>query len=160
VKVLTPAFYALGDSRTPMLVSASNIAVNYATAWILLRRFHLGHEALAYATSAVALFGALTLFWLIRRKLSGIEGRAMISSLSRMSLAAVAMGLVVWLISQSIQADSRLARLADLAVSIPSGALVFYLACKSMRVPELDLAMGALSGPLRKLSASRRASIG
>lgn len=163
VKVLTPAFYALDDSRTPMLVSAVNIAVNFLTAWVLLRVFGLGHEALAYATSAVALFGALTLFWLIRRKLSGIEGRAMISSLSRMSLAAVAMGLAVWMISHLMQqglGDSRAARLADLAVSVPGGALVFYLACKAMRVPELELATSSLSGPLRKLLGFRRASIG
>lgn len=163
VKVLTPAFYALGDSRTPMLVSAVNIAVNFVTAWVLLRRLDLGHEALAYATSAVALFGALTLFWLIRRKLSGIEGRAMVGSLTRMSVAALAMGAAVWAISHVIHqnwGDSRGARLADLAISIPAGAAVFYLACRWMRVPELELAMSSVSGPLRRLTALRRASIG
>jgi putative peptidoglycan lipid II flippase len=163
VKVLTPAFYALGDSRTPMIVSALNIAVNYLTAWFLLRRLGLGHEALAYTTSAVALFGALTLFWMIRRKLSGIEGRAMISSLSRMSVAAVGMGMVVWLISHRLHeslGDSRGVRLADLALSIPIGAIAFYFACRWMRVPELELAANAIGGPLRRLSAFRRARIG
>jgi putative peptidoglycan lipid II flippase len=163
LKVLTPAFYALGDSRTPMLVAASNIAVNYLTAWVLLRRFQLGHESLAYATSAVALFGALTLFWLIRRKLNGIEGRAMVSSLLRMSVAAVAMGLVVWAISNRIHemlGNSRGARLIDLGVSIPAGMIVFYFACRWMRVPELALAANSFSGPLRRIPFFRRVSIG
>jgi len=31
-EVLTPAFYALGDARTPMLVSLASILINYAAA--------------------------------------------------------------------------------------------------------------------------------
>src|SRR5579862_4301268 len=37
LKVLNPAFYALHDARTPMIVSLLSIAINYATASLLLR---------------------------------------------------------------------------------------------------------------------------
>jgi hypothetical protein len=36
----------------------------------------------------------------------------------------------------------------DLAASIPVGLVVFYLACRLLRVSELDLASRALAGPL------------
>ena len=38
LKVLNPAFYALHDARTPMIVSLLSIAVNYFTASMLFRR--------------------------------------------------------------------------------------------------------------------------
>ena len=37
LKVLTPAFYALGDARTPMIVSLCSIAINYVTAATMIR---------------------------------------------------------------------------------------------------------------------------
>ena len=53
VKVLSPAFYALGDARTPMLISLVSIAVNYGINFLLVGP--LGHVGLAFSTSTVAL---------------------------------------------------------------------------------------------------------
>jgi len=39
VTAAPPAFYALRDSRTPMLISLASIAVNYATAWTALHGY-------------------------------------------------------------------------------------------------------------------------
>src|SRR5205085_8599365 len=50
LKVLNPAFYALHDARTPMIISMISIAVNYATASLLLRGTGLGHAGLALST--------------------------------------------------------------------------------------------------------------
>jgi len=38
--------------------------------------------------------------------------------------------------------------LADLATSIPFGLVIFYAACRIMRVTELDLATRSLAGPI------------
>ena len=56
IKVLTPAFYALGDARTPMIVSLITIGINLAAVLLLLRYTSLGHAGLAMSTSVVALF--------------------------------------------------------------------------------------------------------
>src|SRR5574341_1678995 len=53
LKVLSPAFYALKDARTPMLVSLGSIAVNYFMNSLLVHRY--GHVGLALSTSVVAL---------------------------------------------------------------------------------------------------------
>ena len=61
------------------------------------------------------------------------------------------MGGVVWMSSRVVQhwlGIGRLGRLVDLAASIPIGLVVFYLACRLLRVSELDLATRALAGPL------------
>lgn len=152
-KVLNPAFYALEDSRTPMAVSLCSIAINFAVAVSAVRIFGLGHAGIALATSAVAIFGSVTLFLIMRRRIGGIYGRNLWRSFMRVTLASAAMGLAVFTTSHGVRAwlgVSKLARIMDLAVSIPVGLAVVYFACRAMRVPELDMAVQALAGPLRK----------
>jgi putative peptidoglycan lipid II flippase len=155
LKVLNPAFYALHDARTPMIISIISIAVNYATASILLRGTALGHAGLALSTSAVAIFGAVALFAILRKRIGGIHGRALLNSIWKIMLASAVMGGAVWIASHEVETWlglSRLGRLADLAISIPFGLVVFYAACRLLRVTELDLATRALISPiLRRL---------
>ena len=155
LKVLNPAFYALHDARTPMLISLTSIAVNYFTASLLLRKTSLGHAGLALTTSAVAIFGAIALFAILRPRIGGIYGRDLGISILKITLASAVMGGAVWMSSHGIQhwlGQGRLARLTDLALSIPFGLLVFYGSCRVVRVAELELATRSLLVPiLRRL---------
>ena len=159
LKVINPAFYALHDARTPMIISLLSIAVNFVTASLLLDKTRLGHAGLALSTSAVAIFGALVLFIILRKRIGGIYGRNLVNSTWKIIVASAAMGGAVWLFSHGVQASlgvRRLARIADLAGAIPLGLLVFYGACRVLHVSELDLATRALSGPIaRRLRRAR-----
>ncbi len=154
LKVLTPAFYALNDSRTPMVVSFLSILINVAVATAVLRVWHLGHQGLALSTSAVALFGFLTLFWILRNRIGGVYGRALRASIAKVTVAAAAMGAVVWASSHLVLGRfsevTRLTYLFDLALSIPLGLGVFYLLTRWLRVPELEMASAALAGPIAR----------
>jgi putative peptidoglycan lipid II flippase len=134
-----------------MIISLVSIAVNYFTASILLKSTTLGHAGLALSTSAVAIFGAVALFFILRGRIGGIYGRSLASSIWRISVASAIMGGAVWMSSYGIEyamGARRLAYLLDLALSIPLGLLVFYFSCRLLRVSELDLATRALAGPL------------
>ena len=151
LKVLNPAFYALHDARTPMIISLISIAVNYFTATILLSSTTLGHAGLALSTSAVAIFGAVALFLILRGRIGGIYGRSLASSIWKITVASAVMGGVVWLASYGLQhalGARRLVYLLDLALSIPLGLVVFYFSCRILHVTELDLATRSLAGPL------------
>lgn len=151
IKVLAPAFYALGSARMPMLVSLASIMINYLAAWSLTRWTTLGHAGLALATSGVALFGAVVLFGVLRSRLGGIHGRRLLKSVFKIGLASLIMGVAIKALNIGF-ADwlgvSRLGRLADLAVSIPVGTAVFWVVCRITRVPELESAGRALIAPL------------
>ncbi len=151
IKVLAPAFYALGSARMPMLVSIASILINYLAAYSLTRWTKLGHAGLALATSGVALFGAVVLFAVLRSRLGGIHGRRLLKSMLKIALASLIMGVAIkasnigfadWL------GVSRLGRLTDVAVSIPVGTAVFWAVCRVARVPELESAGRALIAPL------------
>lgn len=145
-KILAPAFYALNDGRTPALISAASVALNLVLAWGLLRWTGMGHAALALSTSAVALSGAAILFALMRRRVGRLHGRALCWSIARIAAASALMGAacrVSSLTVHAIGAHGRIANLADLAVSIPLGAVTFYAAARWLGIRELEDLVGA-----------------
>jgi len=153
LKVLNPAFYALGDARTPMLVSLTSVVINYVTAVTMIRVARLGHAGLAMSTSAVALFSFFALFAILRKRIGGIYGNELARSVGKVMLAAAVMGGAVLSSSHGMEnwlGVSQLARLADLAVSIPLGLAVFYFTCRVVGVSDLDMAIRAFTGPIRR----------
>ncbi len=147
LKVLTPAFYALKDSRTPMLVSITSVAVNYGLATWMVRYLGWRHSGLALSTSGIAIFSSVALFLLIRRRVDGLYGRMLLESLGRVGAASLVMALAVWGVGL---ATASWAYLLQLAVAIPVGVAVFYVAARAMKIEELALATDAFAGPLAR----------
>jgi putative peptidoglycan lipid II flippase len=153
LKVLNPAFYALGDARTPMLVSLGSIAVNFITAESMIRLAGMGHAGLALSTSAVALFGFVVLFALLSKRIGGVHGGELASHILKIVAASAAMAAAVAVSSHQAELRlgvSQLARLADLSISIPLGLAVYYGTCRLLGVTELDMAIRAFSAPIRR----------
>ncbi|MGA2135526.1 MAG: murein biosynthesis integral membrane protein MurJ [Bryobacteraceae bacterium] len=153
IKILAPAFYALNDARTPMLVSLVSILINLAAASTMVKLAGLGHLGLALSTSAVALFGSAALFLVLRKRIHGMHGRALATSVAKILTAAAAMGVVCYFSSRGVHhwmGTRKIAQIADVAVSIPLGGLVYYSLCRVMRVTELEAAWTALAAPLAR----------
>jgi putative peptidoglycan lipid II flippase len=147
LKVLSPAFYALKDARTPMMVSLGSVVVNYGLARTMVDVFGMGHAGLAISTSGIALFSSVTLFLLMRRRMNGLYGRLLWSSLSKAVMAALGMAVVVWGIGGW---TAHWPFVAQLAVAIPAGAAAFYVAARLLGVEELAMATDAMAGPLKR----------
>ena len=161
-KVLNPAFYALHDARTPMMISFGSIAVNFLTATLMVKAAGFGHEGLALSTSAVAIFSSVVLFMVMRKRIAGIYGRNLWSTFIRVSAASALMGVAIWSTSHfivSMFGTSKLARITDLGVSIPVGLGVLYASCRLMGVTELDMALRGIVRPLQRRLPFLRARI-
>jgi putative peptidoglycan lipid II flippase len=162
-KVLVPAFYALKDSRTPMYVSIASIAINAGMGYSLVRVIGMGHSGLALATSAVALFSFFVLFWLMKVRIGGVYGRRLRSVILKVTLASAVMGAAVWGSSrfiQSLAGIAPMARLIDLAITIPLGIAILYLVCRALRVEELAMAVNAVGGPIARRFSALNAKLG
>src|SRR5215203_508946 len=85
VKVISPTFYALHESRKPVMVSAVSVLINAALNIMFVKRF--GYLGLAVGTSLTALLNATVLLGMLRSRLGGIEGTRLIGAFTR-SLAA------------------------------------------------------------------------
>ena len=153
LKVLSPAFYALNDARTPMLVSLGSILVNYAVASTMIKFAGLGHAGLALSTSAVALFGFVVLFAILRKRIGGVYGRDLATQIGKVSLASAIMGAAIFASSRGMAmwlGVSQKARLADLAVSLPVGLAVYYVCCRALGLAEIDGVIRAFAGPIQR----------
>jgi putative peptidoglycan lipid II flippase len=153
LKVLSPAFYALNDARTPMLVSLGSILVNYAAASTMIRFAGLRHAGLALSTSAVALFGFVVLFAILRKRIGGVYGRDLAAQMGKVTLASAIMGAAIFATSHGMATwlgVSQFARLADLGVSIPVGLAVYYGACRMLGLTEIDGVIRAFARPIRR----------
>jgi putative peptidoglycan lipid II flippase len=151
LKVLTPAFYALRDSRTPMMISFFSIVINFAVASTVIKTLKFGHAGLALSTSVVALFGFVLLFWILRGRIGGINGRALVASTGKITVASAFMAAATWCSSHWVHrlfGFGTAGNLSDLAISIPFGLCVFYAACRVLKVSELEMATSAVAGPL------------
>jgi putative peptidoglycan lipid II flippase len=96
LKVLTPAFYAIGKRNTPMLVSFLAIGTNLFLNWLFTFRLGWGHRGLAFSTSIVATINFLLLYALMWQHTRGLETRRMLNGLTRIVLAGILLTLICW----------------------------------------------------------------
>jgi putative peptidoglycan lipid II flippase len=154
IKVLSPAFYALNDARTPMLISLGSIAVNYLMNSLLVGPF--GHVGLACSTSAVALVNFLLLALFMRRRLGRLEGRRLGATVLRICAASLPMALTAWATSTAaamLPLGGFLLHVIQVSAAIGCATLVFYFTCRLLRVEELAEAVDAIGGRiLRRVS--------
>ena len=145
IKVLQPALLALNDARTPMFVALGSIGVNLAANHVMVRELGWGHVGLAMSTSCVALVNALVLAAVLRKRAGGIEGRALLSSLLRIAVAAAVMGLVVYQVSAACQqllpGRGLMPRLLQTGAGVAAGAAVFGALAVALGVPEVRRVM-------------------
>ena len=152
VKVLSPAFYALNDARTPMLISLGSIAINFVMNSLLVGPF--GHVGLAFSTSTVALVNFLMLALLMRRRLGRLGGRQLALTVSRVSAASLAMAATAWIVSECLSwlpMRGIMLRLVQVIGAIASASLVFYWSCRLLKVEELHEAVNAIGGRFIRL---------
>lgn len=157
LKTLAPAFYALGDARTPMLVSLASIGINLAGSYLMVKRAGIGHAGLALSTAGVAIFGAAALLILLRRRLGGMPLRKLAGSAGKIVAASASMGVVCRLSSLAVHSLGPVGRtgaLADVAISIPVGVAVFYAAARLLRIEELEALRAACYTALRNAPRS------
>jgi putative peptidoglycan lipid II flippase len=153
LKVLAPAFYALNDARTPMMVSLLSIAVNFFMATTMIKLAGLGHAGLALSTSAVALFGFLALLIILARRIDGIHGEWLWDSFWKICTATAAMSVACLTSSRGLHyalGNHVRVHALDVLISIPLGAIVFYFTARLLRVAELDAGRRAILGPLAR----------
>jgi putative peptidoglycan lipid II flippase len=156
IKVLSPAFYALNDARTPMLISLGSIAVNYLMNLLLVERF--GHVGLACSTSAVALVNFVLLALFMRRRLGRLDGRRLGATVLRILAATLPMALTAWAISAAVAMlplKGFLLHLLQVTAAIGGATLVFYFACRLLRVEELAEAIDAIGGRFLRAAHKR-----
>ena len=154
LEVVARGFYALSDTLTPVLAGGLQIAVM----WVLSLWFRdavfpalgwlpLGGLALGFSLSNVLEVGVL--LWLLRRRLGGLEGRALLLGAARMGVAAALMGAAIVGALAVLPAGAVWARAL---VGSAVGGLAYLAGCWLLRVEELRQMVGMVMRRVKRPS--------
>jgi putative peptidoglycan lipid II flippase len=142
IHVLTRAFYARGDSRTPVKVAVGmvllNLALNCTLIWTPLRE-----AGLAWSTAISATIQALVLLALVRRHARAVLGAGVRAGAAKTvvvtAVMALAVGAVLWVMPAP---RSWTWSLLNLLAAVGAGSGVVFTAAAGLRMPELRWAAG------------------
>jgi putative peptidoglycan lipid II flippase len=150
VKIASPTFYALRDSRTPVIVSAIAVVVNIALNLLLVRA--MGFTGLAFGTTIAAIVHAAILLWLLRRRVGGIGGRENLRVFALITIASIAMGGAAWgsqhVLDAVVAGHSTIVRALRVFTSIGAGLVVLVAAAHLLRIGEFKEAVRRVTARL------------
>ena len=153
VRIASPTFYAIGESRTPALVSACAIAVNVIASVTLVRA--IGFQGLALGTSIAAIVNAALLLGLLRQRLGGLEGGRLLTTLGKVTVSSIVMATVAVAIQHAMDRIAPGTHLTSQAVRLGSaigGSLaVLAIMARVLGVEAFQDAADMLLGRVRKL---------
>lgn len=118
LEIITRAFYAMRDTKTPVAVGVSAMVLNILLSLVLISP--LAHGGLALANSLATILEMVTLFVILRRRLSGVEDKRIARSVGRSLAGAAAMICVLVPVNLYIGTSSP--TLVAIVGAITSGA--------------------------------------
>jgi putative peptidoglycan lipid II flippase len=157
VHVLTRAFYAMQDTRTPVLWAIIAVAINVPLMMLLVGP--MGVAGLALSLSISAVLEVIGLIWALRRRIESVEEATVLRSVGRSAIAAGAAALLMlgglrlvedWLAPLLANGFGRLVVLAVLSAA---GVAIFALVAASLRSPELGQVRSQLARRVRRRSS-------
>jgi putative peptidoglycan lipid II flippase len=137
VNVLARAFYALGDTRTPMKISLVCLALNFILAAVLITPLKQG--GLGIANTATSLVNVGLLLFALRKKLGRLEMQSLRDTLRPLALATVLAGVIAWcgwnFWEQTFGHDSIALKIG--AVFVPAGIAggIYWLTALACKIP-------------------------
>lgn len=152
LEIVARAFYAMHDTKTPLLVGGGAMLLNVGLSLTLPSLFEsvgwFAHGGLALANSLATTLELAALLWLIRGRLGGLEGRRTFPMLLRSTVAATLMGLVLGALLWALPGVSALL-LGPLAIVLGVG--VYLVAAWALGVGEARAVTVQINDRLRRL---------
>jgi len=145
VKIVTATFFALQDTRTPVMIAVISIAANIVLGVVLMKP--LAHGGLALATSLASVLNLVLLVRALRIKLGSLGWRSIALSACRTLLSSVAMGLAVWATSRvtlALQNGTLSGMLAGVAASIAVGLCIFGIISYVIKSQEFNFVLAEI----------------
>ena len=151
VEILSRAFYALHDTKTPVLVGTAamtlNVLLSFAFSYLFYLIGWLPHGGLALANSFATALEMVGLIILMRQRLNGIDGLAILKGLAPAAAGSALMSLaiIIWMNATSAQ-NPWLVGVGGIIL----GGIVYGVMMIVLRVPELVSLFSALQRRIKR----------
>ncbi len=136
-------FYSQQNTKTPFWINLGENAINVLFAVLLVSAF--GVPGLAVAFAIAYLLSAVIAFAVLHQRVPGLDARGIATSLGRLALAALIMGVVVWLVTRAVGDTASFGGAAlRTLVGLLVGVVTYVAALALLRSPELGSARAVL----------------
>lgn len=139
IPLLSRAFYAWQDTKTPVAVSLVSIVINVVLALLLAPKF--GVQGLAMAFSAAAILQLLALLGILHHRLEGFDDEKVLGSLARIAAATIMSALIAQLLKYPIASVVNMQRFwgvcTQLIIAGGAGVLTYIGISYIIRSPEI-----------------------
>ena len=150
-QLISRVFYALGDSKTPMMVAIVTVMLNILLSFAFVH--FMGISGLALATSLSAFVGMLILMFLLRRKIGSLRLQRTLISLKKIFGAAIVCVFGAYFVYQYLVTLN--ATIALLIAGIV-GIAIYGLLVLVLRIREVDILIAFIFIKVRSLIAKMR----
>ena len=148
-RVAVPCFYAMKDTRTPVIISFWTLLVNVVSGLLLMQ--FMGHAGLALALTIASVFNALTLIVLLAKRLGKLDVAGIFITTLRTIPGLCSMAIVVSLIlgqADWLTTGPFMMRLVVLCAAVLSGSLVYVIGLWLFGVSEIKQVWSMIIGRL------------
>ena len=152
VRIVVSTFYAMQDTRTPVITATVSIVANILFGIALMGP--MKHCGLALATSLASMVNLVLLVAVLRKKLGVIRWRLIFSTCLKTLAASgiMALGVVMTcrlIIPPETEAGS-LRLLMGISAGLIGGITIFFAAAWKMKIPEWQKVMGLMRRSLNR----------
>ncbi len=159
VEILTRSFYAMRDTKTPVIVSVAQFAFKIALSVILVQLGVFGAQwglgALAFSTSVANTLEAVALFWLLNQRIGDLQVKVLGVFIVRVLLASLSMAVCLLVVravldlflvttrTQSMGLPGTFLALIKLLIEVFVGIFVYVRSSRYLGIEEL--------GPVKRI---------
>ncbi len=97
IYLLTRSFYALKDTRSPVLVSLISIPINIGLTYLCVNHWHLGVWSIALTYTLTSFLDVVVLMYMLNNKVGGFEINSLLKPLVKISYASIIMGFALYI---------------------------------------------------------------
>jgi putative peptidoglycan lipid II flippase len=137
VNILARAFYALGDTQTPMKISITCLVLNLMLAAMLVVPLKQG--GIGLANTATSICNASLLLFALRKKLGKLEMESLRKVFLPLAIAVLVAGLIAWFGCQfweiSLGHETLALKIGEVFVPAGIAGLTYWLATLAMKIP-------------------------
>ncbi len=150
VKVMVPVFYAIGNTKFPLIGSFLAVASNIIIITMTIDLFQ--HRAIAFSTSCTMVINFLFLALILHRKLSGFSIRYLFIGILKIVTSCLLMTSGIWLLKSSLTAwlhGQLLMQLTGVFLLIGIGVLIYAVSLQLLGLPEFTLLTDKMKKKIR-----------
>lgn len=140
IQILNRAFYAFQDTKKPVIVAVTGVAINLILSITLVKYMQHGGLALAYSTAGIC--NVIFLFILLRKKMGHIGLREIAVSVGKTLIATAALciaaGGFAYGAEMLLGVESKIAQFVQLVGGGILGLLVFFIVAKLLKMSEVE----------------------